>query len=465
MSKASGSIDLKSLNVAGQTATNFLSVDSSGIMIYDGSNGTQTPSNPDVNTNNVFIDPDSLDIRKGINVLATFSAEETRVGSYEGSNIMLSNRGIVAKKSDGSEYFNVGIIGNEQQYISQTASSYASSSITRYLSGSGATEEFENLYDAIADEGAFGLRAEWTITYKANSTDTDYRYTAHMTCNYSHFAKGTSYTHKTRYQGLTEMEVEYRSGSNAYIYCYINPRVLNTDFPHGWRLYSVFFTIYANVNTTAPAYSFGINTDVSKKLGFAIGNGTIPSEAGLAMGKYNVQDTNDDYALIIGNGVDDNNRSNALTVDWNGNIITSGNITTLNHSSAIGTVISKVGATDYTTNISSGTETWKSIGYIEVTVGRYILFARARFNPTSSGAHYSDINVSTTSASNSNRDRRYGTGTYVNQHNYSTWVDITESNVDENGLCKIYLNGYSTVAGEWVRNNVNGFYLAAMRIM
>ena len=55
MSKASGSIDLKSLNVAGQTATNFLSVDSSGIMIYDGSNGTQTPSNPDVNTNNVFI--------------------------------------------------------------------------------------------------------------------------------------------------------------------------------------------------------------------------------------------------------------------------------------------------------------------------------------------------------------------------------------------------------------------------
>ena len=41
-----------------------------------------------------------------------------------------------------------------------------------------------------------------------------------------------------------------------------------------------------------------------------------------AIGKYNVEDTNDEYALIIGNGTDDSNRSNALTVTWSGNIIT-----------------------------------------------------------------------------------------------------------------------------------------------
>lgn len=39
-----------------------------------------------------------------------------------------------------------------------------------------------------------------------------------------------------------------------------------------------------------------------------------------AMGRFNVEDTNDDYALIIGNGTSDSARSNALTVDWNGNI-------------------------------------------------------------------------------------------------------------------------------------------------
>ena len=39
-------------------------------------------------------------------------------------------------------------------------------------------------------------------------------------------------------------------------------------------------------------------------------------------GKYNIADNN--KAMIIGNGVDKDNRSNALTVDWDGNVETSG---------------------------------------------------------------------------------------------------------------------------------------------
>lgn len=39
-----------------------------------------------------------------------------------------------------------------------------------------------------------------------------------------------------------------------------------------------------------------------------------------AIGKYNIEDTNNTYALIIGNGTDGNSRSNALTVDWNGQV-------------------------------------------------------------------------------------------------------------------------------------------------
>lgn len=39
-----------------------------------------------------------------------------------------------------------------------------------------------------------------------------------------------------------------------------------------------------------------------------------------AMGRYNVKDASDKYALIIGNGTADDARSNALAVDWNGNI-------------------------------------------------------------------------------------------------------------------------------------------------
>lgn len=37
-----------------------------------------------------------------------------------------------------------------------------------------------------------------------------------------------------------------------------------------------------------------------------------------AQGKYNIPDSNNKYAFIIGNGTNNNNRSNAFAVDWNG---------------------------------------------------------------------------------------------------------------------------------------------------
>ena len=40
-----------------------------------------------------------------------------------------------------------------------------------------------------------------------------------------------------------------------------------------------------------------------------------------AIGRWNVENNNGTYAFIIGNGTADNARSNAMTVDWNGNII------------------------------------------------------------------------------------------------------------------------------------------------
>ena len=38
-------------------------------------------------------------------------------------------------------------------------------------------------------------------------------------------------------------------------------------------------------------------------------------------GKYNVEDTDGDYALIVGNGSDDEHRSNAFAIDWSGNLV------------------------------------------------------------------------------------------------------------------------------------------------
>lgn len=79
--------------------------------------------------------------------------------------------------------------------------------------------------------------------------------------------------------------------------------------------------------------AFGHDVTASGKYAFAEGDGATASgqasHAGgtgtkatrnsqTAIGKYNKNDTNNTYAVIIGNGTADNARSNALTADWSG---------------------------------------------------------------------------------------------------------------------------------------------------
>ena len=58
--------------------------------------------------------------------------------------------------------------------------------------------------------------------------------------------------------------------------------------------------------------------------------GTLASSEGqTALGQYNIEDTNDTFAVIVGNGtgsVDNPSRSNALAVDWNGNVRAKGDV-------------------------------------------------------------------------------------------------------------------------------------------
>lgn len=69
---------------------------------------------------------------------------------------------------------------------------------------------------------------------------------------------------------------------------------------------SVAIGTLANAGATR-AISFGYRTKASSQ------NQTV-------IGKCNIEDNQDTYAFIIGNGTADDARSNAMTVDWNGNI-------------------------------------------------------------------------------------------------------------------------------------------------
>lgn len=59
----------------------------------------------------------------------------------------------------------------------------------------------------------------------------------------------------------------------------------------------------------------------------AIGEGCVAASPNqVVLGRYNVVDTQNRYTLIVGNGTDDSHRSNALTLDWSGNLSISGSM-------------------------------------------------------------------------------------------------------------------------------------------
>ena len=75
------------------------------------------------------------------------------------------------------------------------------------------------------------------------------------------------------------------------------------------------------------SHAEGSETVASGSCSHAEGDNTIAaSPAQHAGGKYNIEDDNDIYAEIIGNGADDENRSNARTLDWDGNEEIAGNL-------------------------------------------------------------------------------------------------------------------------------------------
>ena len=76
------------------------------------------------------------------------------------------------------------------------------------------------------------------------------------------------------------------------------------------------------------AHAEGYGTTASGDYSHAEGFGTLASgDHQHAFGKYNVEDTNDTYLEIAGNGTADNARSNARTLDWNGNEALAGDLT------------------------------------------------------------------------------------------------------------------------------------------
>ena len=77
---------------------------------------------------------------------------------------------------------------------------------------------------------------------------------------------------------------------------------------------------HSTVASGSCSYTEGFGTKASNFQSHAEGDCTIASGVNShVQGKYNIEDTENKYAHIVGNGTGNKNRSNAHTVDWDGN--------------------------------------------------------------------------------------------------------------------------------------------------
>ena len=122
--------------------------------------------------------------------------------------------------------------------------------------------------------------------------------------------------------------------------------------------------------TTASGYAShaeGSGTTATAGSSHAEGSGTKASSANQhVQGKYNVEDTAGTYAMIIGNGTSDTARSNALTVDWSGNI-QCGTVNGVDVTSLSGGSGSGVGQVDTTEGASYHGEIFNDYTHNEAT--------------------------------------------------------------------------------------------------
>ena len=83
----------------------------------------------------------------------------------------------------------------------------------------------------------------------------------------------------------------------------------------------------STIASGASAHAEGYATETRANYAHAEGMGTIAgSVIQHTQGKYNIVDSSKTYSHIVGNGEDNNNRSNAHTLDWSGNAWYSGDV-------------------------------------------------------------------------------------------------------------------------------------------
>lgn len=306
MAKTIGSFDLASLKNLRDDVTQYFWFESNSssawgsgahVTLYPESQFTDSTSPNYMKGQNIIMNTDGFSIRNGAlpmmvldNNSLDFNAVDTSSGTYttmatfglNGAQIGQSGGAHTVIDEDGMQIYSVDSSDNLVQ-----------------LANIG--------YGAGTDSGGGTSNAPY---YTLGT-----RYTGSTVGNYS-VAEGTI-TIASGYASHAEGENTTASGASSHAEGYVTTASKTGAHTEGM------ITTASGISSHAE----GTSTKATGNNSHAQNYGTIASSSNqTALGKYNISDSANTYAVIIGNGTADNARSNALTVDWDGNVDAIGSI-------------------------------------------------------------------------------------------------------------------------------------------
>ena len=262
-----------------------------------------------------LVNEDGMEVFDGGESVASFGADGARLGKESGPNVSVSGNTIEMLSDERVNVLEIGSSAAQVTAIVKFAkgkTGIVSQNQTKSKAFSGLSE--------ISSGTTFYVRV---LTYPTNGTKL-------LNTMYVSFVKGTDGTHSE----TGKFSISYTASSNT-----VSITGLNSTARYDAN------GLYKDSTTYAPAFTFGTRAEESSLGGYsstfgadneasalyahAQGLGSVAASANqTALGKYNVADNADTYALIVGNGTSDSARSNALAVKWDGTVEHAGDVVT-----------------------------------------------------------------------------------------------------------------------------------------
>ena len=315
-----------------------------------GAHITTVENDPD-SGNNVLVDSNGLYVREDTDVLAEFTADGAVVGKADEARTVVGKDSVSIYADDTTRAVRIGIktsvVSSDWETASWTGTINAGATKTMAL---GHTPTSDCLVSAIyslngervvaqvllespdyqAEYGGFTYSISGsTLTYK-NNNDENISFSMLMVYGDVAIETGGSFEFGTAADAVGADSVSMGSGNTSsgrasFATGFGTGAIADYAFAEGEETEASgrashvegrYCTAFA-----AASHAEGLQCETTGMAAHAQNAGTIAASwAQTAIGQYNVADSADTYALIIGNGADNNTRANALTVDWNGGV-------------------------------------------------------------------------------------------------------------------------------------------------